>query len=97
MPTPLYAATDAARFGGKAAGLAACLNQGFVVPEGHALEVDLVRAVVSGGAKARQACAPPEATARTRLEAEVAQLLQLTYHQLRGYLKKYELLSKDAE
>ncbi len=30
-------------------------------------------------------------------QRKAAELLQLTYHQLRGYLKKYDLLSKDSE
>ena len=28
-------------------------------------------------------------------QRKAAELLEVTYHQLRGYLKKYDLLSKD--
>lgn len=47
-PTPLPHATSRARFGGKAAALAEALAAGLPVPDGLALEVELVEAICAG-------------------------------------------------
>jgi pyruvate,water dikinase len=54
---PLVEALSAARFGGKAAGLATALAHHLPVPDGVAIDADLVEALARGDARARSACA----------------------------------------
>lgn len=60
--TPLADAGDRRRFGGKSAALSQALRAGLPVPEGVALEVALVEAIVAGDPAARGAL--PEVRAR---------------------------------
>ncbi len=45
---PLDSASDPARFGGKAAELSRALGSGLPVPQGYALDVEMVEAIVAG-------------------------------------------------
>lgn len=54
--TPLEQAADERRFGGKAAGLCAAVRAGLRVPQGVALEVDLVERCAAAGEHARAVC-----------------------------------------
>ncbi len=53
---PLVHADDAERFGGKAAQLGAALRAGLPVPDGHALDWQIVASAASGDASARERC-----------------------------------------